>query len=390
MKHIPTVALQEFCETGSGGTPNRAINHYYGGPIPWVKSGELREGVIVDSDETITELGLKESSAKLVPKGSILLAMYGATVGRMALLGIDAATNQAICNIRPDPKKADTRYLFHALQSKIDHFLGRAAGGAQPNISQGIIRETRIPLPPLDEQRRIAAILDKADTLRRKRKRSLGLLEGLTQSIFAEIFGDPLKSEANKTTISAVAERTQIGPFGSLLHQSDYASGGIPLINPMHIISGALLPSPKISVTSAKYDELRSYHLRRGDVVMGRRGEMGRCAEVKTDEKLLCGTGSLFIRPTATKILPSFLQALLSSPSAISYFEKCSAGATMANLNKNAVDELNFALPPIVDQRKFEKAQASVRAMLKMAADSEAKMDRAFSSLQHRAFSGQL
>jgi type I restriction enzyme S subunit len=147
--------IDEFCETGSGGTPSRANGDYYGGNIPWVKSGELREDVITDTEEKITARAIKESSAKIVPSGAILLAMYGATVGRMAFLGIDAATNQAVCNIRPDPKKAFPRYVFHCLQSKINHFLGRAAGGAQPNISQGIIRETKIPLPPLDEQRRI-------------------------------------------------------------------------------------------------------------------------------------------------------------------------------------------------------------------------------------------
>jgi type I restriction enzyme S subunit len=115
---VPILAIGEFCETGSGGTPNRANNLYYGGAIPWVKSGELREGIIGDTEEKLTERGLQESSAKLVPKGSILLAMYGATVGRMAFLGIDAATNQAVCNIRPDPTRADPRYVFHALQSK--------------------------------------------------------------------------------------------------------------------------------------------------------------------------------------------------------------------------------------------------------------------------------
>ncbi|MGY0570848.1 restriction endonuclease subunit S [Bradyrhizobium sp. RDM12] len=134
MNAHPQLAIEEFCETGSGGTPDRSKQQYYGGSIPWVKSGELREDVIQDTEERITELGLKESSAKLVPRGSILLAMYGATVGRMAFLGIDAATNQAVCNVRPDPELADPRYVFHGLQSKMSHFLARAAEGLNPTF----------------------------------------------------------------------------------------------------------------------------------------------------------------------------------------------------------------------------------------------------------------
>jgi type I restriction enzyme S subunit len=139
----PQLTINDFCETGSGGTPSRTNKDYYGGIIPWVKSGELREDIITDTEEKITERAVRESSAKIVPSGAILLAMYGATVGRMAFLGIDAATNQTVCNIRPDPTLAYPRYVFHCLQSKIDHFLSRAAGGAQPNISQSIIKETK-------------------------------------------------------------------------------------------------------------------------------------------------------------------------------------------------------------------------------------------------------
>ena len=101
----PLLQVGDFCKTGSGGTPSREKEQiYYGGSIPWVKSGELREAEVCRAEESITDLALIESSAKLVPKGAVLVAMYGATVGRVGILGIEAATNQAICHVIPDPE----------------------------------------------------------------------------------------------------------------------------------------------------------------------------------------------------------------------------------------------------------------------------------------------
>ena len=193
------VPISEFCETGSGGTPSRKQADYYEGDIPWIKSGDLREKTVTKATEFITELAIKKSSAKVVPKGAILLAMYGATVGRMAMLGVDAATNQAVCSIVPDEKKAFPKYVYYALLNKVPDFLRSAVGGAQPNISQGMIKDTKIPLPypddpekSLKEQKRIAAILDKADGIRRKRQQAIQLADDFLRSVFLDMFGDPV------------------------------------------------------------------------------------------------------------------------------------------------------------------------------------------------------
>lgn len=142
----------------------------------------------------MTEAALRESSIKLVPVGAILLAMYGATVGRLAILGIEATTNQAVCHIVPDPSRADTRYVYHALAAQVPAIVAMGVGGAQPNISQGLIKDLQISLPSLPEQRRIAAILDQADALRAKRREALAQLDLLTQAIFVEMFGDPVSN----------------------------------------------------------------------------------------------------------------------------------------------------------------------------------------------------
>ena len=183
--------ISDFCQTGSGTTPSRQkLERYYGGTIPWVKSGELRETEITQTEEYVTEAAIQETSLKVVPSGALLVAMYGATVGRVGRLGIDATTNQAVCHIVPDRSVADAQYMFHALCAKASELVAKGVGGAQPNISQGTIKDTEIYLPPLEEQKRIAAILDQADELRRKRHRALDRLNQLGQAIFIEMFGD--------------------------------------------------------------------------------------------------------------------------------------------------------------------------------------------------------
>jgi type I restriction enzyme S subunit len=182
--------IGDFCITGTGGTPSRdkLARFYEKGTIPWVKSGELRETIINDTEEHITEVALAETNLKLIPAGSLLLAMYGATVGRLGILGVKATTNQAVCHIIPNPNIADTRYLFHTLHGQASQFVRRGVGGAQPNISQTIVREFRIPLPPLAEQQRIAAILDKVDQIKHVTRESLEKLDELLAVLQRQAF----------------------------------------------------------------------------------------------------------------------------------------------------------------------------------------------------------
>ena len=138
----------------SGGTPSRSIKSYYGGNIPWLKTGDLNDGIITDIPESITEEAVANSSAKLNPAGSVLIAMYGATIGKLGILTFPATTNQACCAcIQYDAVIQD--YLFYFLLSQRNEFIAKGGGGAQPNISKEIIIGTEIPIPPLAEQERI-------------------------------------------------------------------------------------------------------------------------------------------------------------------------------------------------------------------------------------------
>ena len=144
----------------AGGTPSRSNKSYYCGNIPWLKTGDLNDGLITNIPEKITEDAVANSSAKINPAGSVLITMYGATIGKLGILTFPATTNQACCACI-EYFAITQHYLFYFLLSHRDKFIAKGGGGAQPNISKEIIVNTEIPLPPLSEQERIVAEIER-------------------------------------------------------------------------------------------------------------------------------------------------------------------------------------------------------------------------------------
>ena len=171
--------LSDVGKWHSGSTPNRGVSAYYGGAIPWLKTGDLNDGYITSIPEFITEKALEETSVKLNPTGSVLIAMYGATIGKVGILTFPATTNQACCACS-EFYGVYNKYLFYFLIAHKDDFIRNAGGGAQPNISKKIIVNTPIPIPPAKEQERIVYAIEKW----------LGIIDGIDcsqQSLMSKI-----------------------------------------------------------------------------------------------------------------------------------------------------------------------------------------------------------
>ena len=152
--------LNDIGRWQSGATPNRGVKAYFGGTIPWLKTGDLNDDYVKEIPERITVRALNETSVKLNPEGSVLIAMYGATIGKVGILTFPATTNQACCACS-ELNGVENRFLFYFLISHKDEFIRQAGGGAQPNISKEIIINTPIPVPPIEEQRRIVHEIEK-------------------------------------------------------------------------------------------------------------------------------------------------------------------------------------------------------------------------------------
>ncbi|PYZ96634.1 hypothetical protein CR205_13095 [Alteribacter lacisalsi] len=203
------VKSEYIAKWGSGGTPSRKKGEYYHGDIPWLKTGELRDNVIYNSKEMITEEGLRKSSAKLFKKGSVAIAMYGATIGRLGILGIDASTNQA-CAVGTPHSMTYNKFMFYYFLARRKSLIELGKGGAQPNISQTIIKSFPYPLPPYNEQKRIAdkvqrllTKVDEAKQLIEEAKESFKLRkEGILKKAFEGKFTRKWRSENGTTNLA--------------------------------------------------------------------------------------------------------------------------------------------------------------------------------------------
>ena len=243
-------------------------------------------------------------------------------------------------------------------------------GGSLTRAQPKQVAKYPVPIVDICEQRRIAAVLNKVSGLIAKRREQLDKLDELVKARFVEMFGDPVSNPYNweKVSLSELAD-IRIGPFGSLLHKEDFIEGGHPLVNPSHIIDGKIVIDEKLTVSHQKYVELEAYHLKAGDVVMGRRGEMGRCAVV-SQEDLLCGTGSLLIRPKG-KVTADYIQKIISFPSFKKMIEDMAVGQTMPNLNVPIVSAFQIIKPPVQVQENYytfvtqvDKSKLTIRQSL--------------------------
>lgn len=337
---------------------------------------------------TVTGAEAPSRARQLVAAGDVLVSTVRPNLNAVAVvpLELDGATaSTGFCVLRPRGD-LDHRYLFHWVRSPafIEDVVRKATGASYPAVSDRIIKDLAIPAPPLPEQRRIAAILDHADSLRAKRRQTLTLLEALPQSIFNEMFG----AEEWLSTLGDLTD-VQIGPFGSLLHQEDYISGGVAVINPMHIRRGMLEPDLQFSVSEEKASTLSLYRLRRNDVVLGRRGEMGRAGIAsQVHAGMLCGTGSIILRPRVAN--SRFLHAVVTSPRMKSHLERSALGATLPNLNAGIVKAAPAPRVPVQVQATFAATVDKVaHAILDVRRASTAD-GQLFASLQARAFRGEL
>ena len=243
------------------------------------------------------------------------------------------------------------KYFFKSdvFQHSIASFV---QGSTRTSVKFGKLKTISIEIPEKEKQYQIIKILNTAEKIIDRRKIELQQLNELVKARFVEMFGDPVANPHGfeKVSLSELAD-IRIGPFGSLLHKEDYIEGGYTLLNPSHIIDGKIVPDNKLTISAQKYEELSAYHLEIDDVVMGRRGEMGRCAVV-TDDGYLCGTGSLLIR-TKGEVTADYIQKVISFPSFKKTIEDMAVGQTMPNLNVPIVSNFQIIKPPIEVQKNY-------------------------------------
>ena len=320
--------------------------------------------------------------------------------------------------LRPFIDEVHPKFLWMLIQSKgfVDTVVVYSQGIGYPAINPSSLASLFVCLPPLPEQRAIAAFLDRETArinaliakkeqliiLLRERRSALishAVTKGLDPTVPMKDSGVAWLGEIPRhwevKRMRDVAESLQTGPFGSQLHSSDYISDGIPVINPSHLKDGRIYPDEDCAVDKETWSRLIRHELNEGDIVFARRGEMGRCALVTLKEVgWLCGTGSLRVRPKTLICYPPLLNTILSTKGVQEWLLLQSVGTTMDNLNTTILSNIPLPLPPISEQLAIysylDKETAQINALIARIEEGKKKLQEYSTTLISAAVTGKI
>jgi len=354
-------ALSELFTLQMGKTPSRDNSSYWKkSENNWISIADLTNSgkYISNTKETLSDSAVAESGIKKIPANTVIMS-FKLSLGKVAITEKEMYSNEAIMAfIDKGVEKISPEYLYYLLRAK-DWSKGTNKAVMGATLNKATLSTIKIQLHEYDNQLEIVNMLNRVSSSIDFRKQQLTKLDELIKARFVEMFGDPVNNPLHwkKVKLSELAD-IKIGPFGSLLHKEDYVTGGHPLVNPSHIIDGKIIVDNDLTLTDEKYSELISYHLKKDDIVLGRRGEMGRCAVVDR-EGLLCGTGSLLLRPTGV-VTADYIQKIISFPTFKKTIEAMAVGQTMPNLNVPIVSNFMIILPPLSVQKEYYDFVAEV------------------------------
>lgn len=361
-----------------------------------------------------TEGGLDFSKIRRVPANtrnidSFLLepgdVLFNATnspelVGKSAFFSgyrEPAVFSNHFLRLRPDNDRLDGRFLARWLNLQFQRriFQGLCRQWVnQATVSRDALLALHLPLPPLDEQRRIAAILDQADALRAKRRTALALLDTLTQSIFMEMFGDPATNPKGwpQKTIGDIAAKYSDGPFGSNLKTSHYTSSGVRVIRLQNIGVGEFIDTDKAYVSERHFTRLSRHECMPGDVLIGTLGDpnLRACIQPSWLKVALNKADCVQLRPNTKIVNAHYVCALLNHPSTERMAQDLVLGQTRLRISMGRLRGLKIPVPPIGLQEEFANCIAAVETLKATHYAAIGEVDALFASLQHRAFHGEL
>ena len=345
--------LGEVATIIGGSTPKSNIEEYWGGSHYWVTPADLKGNKYQGATpRTITNLAIQKTNLQLLPIGTVLLSSR-APIGKVAITTVPMYCNQGFKNVVCSEQLLN-EFVYWYLLNKTDYLNSLGRGATFKEISKKATEQIPIPVPPLSEQQRIVSELDLLSSIIEKKKAQLKEYDQLAQSIFFDMFGDPVENEKGwKVKKLGELALVKTGPFGSMLHKQDYISNGTPLVNPIHMKDFHIIADMDFTISDEKAEELDKYILQKGDVIFARRGDIGRCAIVTEKENgYLCGTGSLFVR-FVVEVVSTFIMYIIRSSSFTNELVSNAKGATMLNLNSSIIEDLRLPLPPLPLQQSF-------------------------------------
>ena len=341
-----------MCKTTSGGTPSRSKPHYFEGTIPWIKSGELPDGIVVANSEYISDEAISNSSAKLLPAGTLLVALYGATVGKLGILSRPAATNQAVCAIFPS-EAIDTKFLFWYLLAKRPWLIGQAAGGAQPNISQGVVRSLLVPVMPLAAQREIVAEIEKQFSRLDEAVANLQRVKANLKRYKASVLNDAVEGRLVEGDYQY--EMVKLGSVANVVdpqpsHRTPpKQADGVPYIGIGDVLGNGkvdLQNSRKVAPTVLAEHRAR-YTLRMGDFIFGKIGTLGKPTLLLPPYNYTLSANVVLVQADGVRLLPEYALIFMESPKLVNMVNRDAKATTQAAYGIKRMRDLDIELPTI-------------------------------------------
>lgn len=397
------VRLESVASWGSGGTPSRKHEEYYNGDILWIKTGELNNGWIYDTEEKITDEGLKKSSAKLFPPYSVLIAMYGATIGKVAILGVPATTNQAcacaVCN-----QSLLYMYLFYYCISQKNVFIEKGKGGAQPNISQIILKQHPIPLPPLSEQQRIVERIEelfaKLDEAKERLQEAADSFVVRKAAILHKAFtGELTKQWRLKNGVSDESwEESNFGKF--TVSQYGYTEKAHwEKIGPKFLritdIQDNKVDWDEVPWCPIDEDGMKQYAVEIGDIMIARTGATtGKSYLICDNVEAVFASFLIRLKVVNKNLDYNYLYGYMQSEDYWRQITDFSSGIAQPGVNASKLKQIKFKCPTLPEQheivRLIDDLLARERSAQQATEQALASIDLMKKSILARAFRGEL
>jgi len=385
---MKTVKLGAICTIVIGRTPRRNEKAYWGKGNKWVSISDLKEKLINKTKEEITDHAVEKARCKLIKKGTLLLS-FKLTIGKVAFAGTDLFTNEAIAALHiKDSKSLSADYLYYAL--KATNFKGQNQSVKGKTLNSKSLSETLIPLPPLSDQIRIAALLNKVETLIAQRKHHLQQLDTLLKSIFLQIFGNPIKNEKGWTTRSL----STIGQFVSGATPSkkrkDYWQGGFPWVSPKDMKKTEIDDSED-HISELVFKETALKRIPKGHLLIVVRGMiLAHSFPVAINRsEIAINQDMKAIAPTSDIDVIYLRECLYSMKSKILSLVSTASHGTK-KLDSSSIQKLFIPIPPLALQNHFAKIVEKAESLKTRYEQSLADLETLYTSLSHHAFTGTL
>ncbi len=390
MNGYKIVKLSDISQVESGGTPDSSNPSYWNGDIPWVTLVDVKNKYVESTSRNISAAGLSNSSAKILPIGTVLFSSR-ATIGNVSIAKVKLATNQGFKNFICDRDKIIPEYLYYFLRNEAKRIEASCPGTTYKEISKSKIEKYAIPLPPIEVQRSIVESLDQTEALRQKRKQAIELLDDYLKSVFLEMFGDPVKNPKGWKRMSG-SDYSELVTVGVVIKPaSHYTDRGVIALRSLNIKRNSIDLSNLVYFSKEAHNGVLSKSkLRNGDVVVVRTGLTGMAAVVPEELDDINCIDLIIIRPRKHIINPFYFCFLLNSDRGKHLVSSKEVGGIQKHFNIGALKKLDIPIPPINLQNKFagivQQTETIKHKMLVQSEDLECQ----FQALMQKAFLGEL